>query len=119
MLKFNGMYGEKPNFFAAACDSMTQAANSINIESDIQAWVAENKTGVSVPPEIGYMSYDSDVPSSPKPPRPISSNPSSANLNASSSSSGKSKPPPVGKYKAPTSQDILSSRVCYLPNCHS
>lgn len=49
---------------------------------DISSWCDQNKTGVSVPGELEFESWDgSSVPSSssPTPPRPAKTTPSNAN----------------------------------------
>jgi len=83
---------EKPLFYTGSCDNISNIIQSINIDSDIQSFVSENRTGVVQPPDIQYLSYDAEQTTQPKP--------------KSSSSTIK-----IPKYKGPTgSNDILSAK---------
>jgi len=98
--KFADVHSEIPTMYTTVSDSISNAARSIVVDSDISAFVAENKTNVTVPQDIPYTPYDSEVPSQPK---------SRANGSASkplAPPSKKSKYP----YKAATENDTLSSR---------
>jgi hypothetical protein len=87
--KYAAYNAEKPSVYSAICDSITATAQAINIDTDIQAYVAENRTGVTQPPDIQYSSWDSDQPSQPK----------------------KTSSVKIPKYKGPGSNDILNSKV--------
>eukprot|EP01114_Cavostelium_apophysatum_P018914 TRINITY_DN5947_c0_g2_i1.p1 TRINITY_DN5947_c0_g2~~TRINITY_DN5947_c0_g2_i1.p1 ORF type:complete len:482 (+),score=150.06 TRINITY_DN5947_c0_g2_i1:137-1582(+) len=92
--KFSDIFAEKPAFYTSASDAITSATRSIDVDSDIQTYVAENKTGATPPADVPYMSWDSELPSTPKG-RPA----------------GKPSPAP-GKfpYKAAQDKDILTSK---------
>jgi hypothetical protein len=67
MLEFSKVNADKPGFYQQVCDAITTSANSISIDQDIAAYVQENQTGVTVPPDIAYVPYDSDQPTIPTP----------------------------------------------------
>jgi len=64
--KFASFYMEMPQYYTTSAGVIVKAASSINVQQDIKAYVYENKTGVSPPPDIPYTPYDSDVPAEPK-----------------------------------------------------
>jgi len=67
MVDFTNAKAEKPAFYTAICNNMATSANSVSVEQDIAAFLAENHTGVTVPPDIQYVPYDSDQPALPTP----------------------------------------------------
>lgn len=105
--RYASMNAEKPDVYSSCCEKIIGAAASIDVKTDIQSWVADNRTGVSVPADIPYSTYDSEQPSvpgaKPKPAKPLSA----------SASVGK-----IGQYKGPSGGDILNKvhtaldRVC-------
>jgi len=60
--KFSDVHAERPSFYTGASDSITAAARSVSVDSDVSAYVGENRTGVIVPADIQYIGYDSEVP---------------------------------------------------------
>lgn len=93
--KFANLYVEMPSFYSASAEIITKSSSSINIQQDIKAYLAENKTGVSAPPQIPYTPYDSEIPTVPKPKPQKPKTP------------GK-----IGNYN-PTVVDILSDKVFF------
>jgi len=91
--KFAEINLERPNFYSVTAESMSSATRGIKIEGDIAAFVNENKTGVTPPQDIPYISYDSEVPSQPKS-KPAAKKPTT-------------KPP---AYKSPSEKDIISTK---------
>lgn len=87
--KFASYVSEFPGVYSSVSDSITSSTQAINVTADIQTYVNENKTGVSQPPDIQYIAWDSDQPSQPKGSKP------------------KKK---IGKYAAPDDHDVLSSK---------
>jgi len=96
--KFADLQAEYPGFYTSASDVITNAARSVQVDSDIQAFVAENRTGVTVPPDIQYIPYDSELPTPPKP--------NSLNKKAPAPTPTKGKYP----YKANSDNDKFSNR---------
>lgn len=108
--KYADVTSERPSFYSSTCDSITSAARSIVVDSDINAYVSENRTGVSVPLDIQYLSYDSEVPSQPKS-KPKTPTASGSGSGTPPQSKGKYTP-----YKPTTNDDIISSREWGLSN---
>jgi len=77
------------HFYSGICDTMSASVTSINVDSDIQTFVNENKTGVSPLPDIQYISYEQE---------------------AANQAKDKPKSDKIPKYKGPASNDILSSK---------
>lgn len=98
---FANYNNEKPNMYSATCQAITSALQSITVETDIQAFISENKTGVTVPPNIEYASYDSEVPSA------NASKPKSAPAPKPTTNT---KPGKIGKYKGAEDVDPLTSK---------
>jgi len=92
--KFSDLNSERPAIYQAACDFISNAAHAIDVDSDISSFVSDNRTGVTAPADIPYTTYDSEVPSAPKP--------SGSRPNVPGSN-GK-------KFAPPASKDILSSK---------
>lgn len=80
---------EKPSFYNGTCDAISASIQAISVDSDIQAYVAENRTGVSQPPDIQYISYEQE---------------------ANNQATSKPKSDKIPKYKGPASNDILTSK---------
>jgi len=104
--KFADVHAETPGFYTTASDTITAAARAISIDSDIQAFVGENRTNVTPPPDIQYIPYDSELPSTPGKAKPSHSASPSARQGAPNGS-GKGKA--YGGYNK-ADNDILSSR---------
>jgi len=99
--KFADLEAEFPGFYTSASDGITNAARSIQVDSDIQAFVAENRTGVTVPADIQYIPYDSELPT---PPKPKSLGGKTTTPNSGTPSKGKY------PYKANADNDKFSNR---------
>jgi len=96
--KFADVHGERPAFYTTCCDAISNSARSVQVDSDIAAFVTENRTGVMTPTDVQYMSYDSELPTPPKKVPQKSGGPVGGPV--------KAKYP----YKPSTDNDILSSR---------
>jgi len=88
--KFASFCAEKPPCYTGASDAITSSASAIAVDSDIQAYVNENKTGVAQPPDIQYVSYEQEATNQAKD-KPVKSD-------------------KIPKYKGPASNDILASK---------
>jgi len=64
--KFASFYTELPSQYSTSADVITKAANSINVQQDIKAYVNENRTGMTVPQDVQYTPY-SEAPAVPRP----------------------------------------------------
>jgi len=64
--KFSSFYTDMPQQYSTSASVISKSASSINVQQDIRAYVNENKTGVTQPPDIPYIPYDSEIPSDPK-----------------------------------------------------
>jgi len=97
---FTQYNGEKPSVYSTACQNLIASVQSISVDADIQAFLSENRTGVTVPPNIEYIPYDNEIPavlsnSSKKPEKLKSKPPSSSKLS---------------KYKSAEDFDLVSSK---------
>jgi len=68
-----------PQLYTSSSAVIVKAANSINVQQDIKAYVNENKTNVSPPSDIPYIPYDSEVPGEPPKGKPKPKTPGKAN----------------------------------------
>lgn len=68
--KFAAMFAEKPTAYSTTTEAITVATQSLNVQTDIEVFVNENRTGVSVPEDIPYIPYDSEQPAVPKAHKP-------------------------------------------------
>jgi hypothetical protein len=64
--KFCTLHQEFPAVYSNSATVMSNAATNINIQHDIKCYVNENKTGVTQPPDITYVPYDSEIPATPQ-----------------------------------------------------
>jgi len=92
---------EKPDTYSAVGNAIVNSINSINLVSDINTFVTENKTNVTPPTDIEYVPFDA-VEISPS--TPTSSSPNTKPLpNSKSSKNIPTKQP--GKY-SPGGKDV-------------
>jgi len=66
MENFAQLHAEFPSVYTNSCEALKKGFTSVQIDSDIRAFLSENKTGVSFPAEIPYVSWDSEQPGAPK-----------------------------------------------------
>lgn len=102
---FANYNNEKPGMYSTTCQAITSALQAITVETDIQAFIAENKTGVTVPPNIEYASYDSEVPAA-----NAASKPKVAATTTAPKPNTNTKPGKIGKYKGAEDVDPLTSK---------
>lgn len=96
MAKFVSIVRERCPIYISSCDSMEKSIESINIETDIQAFSNENRTGVVVPSDIKYRKYDEEGPPPPK------------------AAKGRAKTNVIPKYKPQKEVDIINTTVFFF-----
>ncbi len=97
MQKFASYVSEKPPVYTSASETIAAITENINVESDIVAYVNENRTNINPPEEIQYVPYNSEAPAPP--------------VRRDGGGGTGQKGGTIGKYKGAGDVDILSSKV--------